>query len=93
MNVRALRRQGVPSRSIHVLDTPIVNTADELDMLSAALQSKGGQRIIVGTNRAHARRVHLLSNKYYSSRGELIVHAVSHDDYQPDQWWKNHRQR
>jgi hypothetical protein len=39
LNVRVLRREGVPTKAIHVLDTSIVNTADELDVLSTALQS------------------------------------------------------
>ncbi len=88
LNVRVLRREGVPAKAIHVLDSPIVNTADELDVLSTALRARGGQRIIVVTNKAHTRRVHLLWDKYFSSRGQLIVHAVSDDDYQPDHWWR-----
>jgi hypothetical protein len=88
LNVRVLRREGVPAKAIHVMDTPINNTAEELEVLSTALQSRGGQRMIVVTNKAHTRRVHLLWNKYFATRGQLIVHAVSDDDYQADRWWR-----
>jgi uncharacterized SAM-binding protein YcdF (DUF218 family) len=56
-NVWVLWEQGVPAKAIHVLDAPIVNTAEELDVISAALKAAGGQRVIVVTNKAHTRRV------------------------------------
>lgn len=87
-NIRVLRRQGVPAKAIRVLDSSIVNTADELDVISAALQSKPAQKIIIVTNKAHTRRVRLLWAKYYSARGTAIVHAVSDDQFEPGQWWR-----
>ena len=88
-NVRVLRRQGVPAKAIRILDAPIVNTAEELDVISANLKSKGGQRVIVVTNKAHTRRVHILWDEYFASRGQLIVHAVSDDAFAGDHWWRN----
>jgi len=88
VNARVLRRVGIPAKAIHVLETPIVNTDQELDVISAALQSRGGQKVIIVTNKAHTRRVHLLWDKFYASRGQLIVHAVSDDPFQPSRWWK-----
>jgi uncharacterized SAM-binding protein YcdF (DUF218 family) len=88
VNARVLRRVGVPAKAIRVLDTPIVNTDQELAVISAALQNRGGQKIIIVTNKSHTRRVHLLWEKYYSSRGQLVVHAVSADPFQPEHWWK-----
>ena len=88
-NFRVLRRQGVPAKAIRVLDTPIVNTAEELDVISAALKSKGGTKVILVTNRAHTRRVHILWTKYFGSRGDAIVHAVSDDEFEAAHWWKN----
>jgi len=87
-NIRVLRSQGVPSKAIRVLDTPIVNTADELDAISAALKSSGGQKVIVVTNKAHTRRVHILWTKYFASRGDVFVHGVSDDDFAADRWWR-----
>jgi len=87
VNSRVLRRVGVPARAIHILDNSIVNTDDELDVISAVLKSRGGHRVIIVTNKAHTRRVHLLWSKYYSSRGEAMVHAVSDDSFRPGRWW------
>ena len=87
VNARVLRRVGVPAKAIHVLDTPVVNTDDELQVISANLQSRQGHRVIIVTNKAHTRRVHLLWEKYYSSRGGVMVHAVSDDSFQPNRWW------
>lgn len=90
VNVRVLRRVGVPAKAIRVLDTPIVNTDEELDVISAALQNRGGrQKVIIVTNKTHTRRVRLLWDRYYSSRGgQLIVHAVSDDPFEPERWWQ-----
>ena len=88
VNSRVLRRVGIPAKAIHVLETPVVNTDQELDVISAALQSRGGQKVIIVTNKAHTRRVHLLWDKYYGSRGQIIVHAVSDDPFQPGRWWR-----
>src|SRR5215475_6939832 len=40
-DTRVLRRAGVPAKAIHVLDRPITNTDEELDVISAALKAKG----------------------------------------------------
>lgn len=88
VNIRVLRGQGVPAKAIHVLETSIVNTSDELDVISATLKAKGGQRVIVVTNKAHTRRVHILWSKYFGSRGEVIAHGVSDDEFEPAHWWK-----
>jgi uncharacterized SAM-binding protein YcdF (DUF218 family) len=88
VNARVLRGQGVPAKAIHVLETSIVNTSDELDTISATLKAKGGQKVIVVTNKAHTRRVHILWNKYFGSRGEVITHAVSDDEFEPAHWWR-----
>jgi uncharacterized SAM-binding protein YcdF (DUF218 family) len=87
-NIRVLRRRGVPAKAIHVLDSPIENTDEELDAISTALKSKGGQKVIIVTNKAHTRRVHLLWTKYFAPRGTAIVHGVSDDAFEAGQWWR-----
>ena len=57
VNARVLRRVGVPAKAIRVLDTPVVNTDEELDVISSGIQKRGGQKVIVVTNRFHTRRV------------------------------------
>lgn len=86
-NYQVLRRQGIPTRAIHVLDAPIINTADELDVISSALHQKSGGSVIVVTNKAHTRRVHELWDRFDSTRGKIIVHGIANDDFQPSAWW------
>jgi len=88
-NIRALRRTGVPAKAIHVLETPITNTDEELDVISAALKAKGAQNVIIVTNKAHTRRVHILWTKYFSSRGQAFVHGIPDDDFVAARWWKD----
>jgi len=86
-NCQVLRRQGVPAKAIRVLDAPIINTADELDVISSTLQQKSDGSVIVVTNKAHTRRVHELWNRFDSARGRIIVHGIANDDFQPSAWW------
>ena len=86
-NYQVLRRQGVPARAIHVLDSPIINTQDELEVIGTTLRQKNIAAVIVVTNKAHTRRVHELWNRLDSSSGRIIVHAISNDDFQPSAWW------
>jgi uncharacterized SAM-binding protein YcdF (DUF218 family) len=86
-NYRVLRRQGVPAKAIHVLDAPIIDTSDELDVIGSTLQQKNNASVIVVTNKAHTRRVHELWDRFDSGRGKAIVHGISNDDFQPSAWW------
>jgi uncharacterized SAM-binding protein YcdF (DUF218 family) len=88
-NIRVLRRAGVPAKAIRVLETPIVNTDEELDEISAALQAKGGGKVIIVTNKSHTRRVHILWTKFFGSRGVAVIHALPDDDYAGDRWWRD----
>jgi uncharacterized SAM-binding protein YcdF (DUF218 family) len=88
-NTRVLRRAGVPAKAIRVLETPIVNTGEELNAISAALKAKGGERVIIVTNKAHTRRVHILWAKYFGMRGQALVHGLPDDEYIADRWWKD----
>jgi uncharacterized SAM-binding protein YcdF (DUF218 family) len=87
-NYQVLRKQGVPAKSIHILETSILNTADELDVISAALQDTGSQSVIVVTDKPHTRRVHTLWKEFDADRGNAIVRGVSDGSYNPSRWWK-----
>lgn len=87
-NVQVLLGQGVPAEAIRVLDTPIVNTADELNAIASELKRTGDDTVIVVTSKAHTRRVHSLWKKYHSGDGKIIVHAVTGDAFDPSRWWK-----
>lgn len=86
-NYQVLRRQGVPAKAIHILDSPIINTQDELEVIGSALRQKNNGSVIVVTNKAHTRRVHELWDRLSSPRGKIIVHAIANDDFDPSAWW------
>ena len=86
-NYQVLRRRGVPAKAIHILDSQIINTLDELEVIGSALQQKNNASVIVVTNKAHTRRVHELWNRFDSARGKIIVHGIADDDFDPSAWW------
>jgi uncharacterized SAM-binding protein YcdF (DUF218 family) len=87
-NYQVLRKQGIPAKAIHILESSILNTADELDVISATLQDTGSQSVIVVTDKPHPRRVYTLWKEFDAGRGNAIVHGVS-NDYNPSRWWKS----
>lgn len=93
LNTEFLRILGVPNRAIHVLETPIVNTADELNAIDSGLKETGLSSVIIVTNKAHTRRVYSLWDKYHFGEGEVLVHAVSDDPFAPSRWWMSRSSR
>jgi len=87
-NLELLRTFGVPEESIHVLERPVVNTADELNAIASGLKETGGKSVIVVTDKAHTRRVFSLWDKYHYGDGEVLVHAVPFDQFVPWRWWR-----
>jgi uncharacterized SAM-binding protein YcdF (DUF218 family) len=67
-NYQVLRKQAIPAKAIHILESSILNTADGLDVISAALQDTGSQSVIVVTDKPHTRRVHPLEGIRRGSR-------------------------
>src|SRR5271166_1929100 len=51
-----LLHEGVPESAIHVLDPPIVNTADEMATIAQALSLANPRRVILVTSKVHTRR-------------------------------------
>jgi DUF218 domain len=88
-NFQLLRFLGVPKNAIHVLDTPIVNTADELNAIDTGIKETGESSVIIVTNKAHTRRVHSLWDKYHFGDADVVVHGVPDDAFSPSRWWKN----
>ena len=88
-NLLLLRREGVPAKAIHILDGLVVNTVDELDVISSTMQKQKDAVVILVTDKPHTRRVHELWARYEVSRGKAVVHAVTDDDFDPDAWWKS----
>jgi len=87
-NTRVLIHEGVPPESIHVLDTPIVNTVDEIKLISAALDREKDRSVILVTTKVHTRRVRLLWRKLASKQTRAIARAASDDPFDPRHWWR-----
>jgi len=86
-----LIHEGVPAEAIHVLEPPIVNTADEIKVAASALARAKGEAVILVTTKAHTRRVRLLWRRLASGQGQAIVRAASGDPFDPGHWWHNTR--
>ena len=86
-----LIRRGVPPGAIHIIDPPIVNTADEIRTASAELSRLHGSALILVTSKAHTRRAGLLWRRLASGSGRVIVRAAEEDTFDPVHWWRNTR--
>ena len=84
-----LINEGVPESAIHVLDPPIVNTADEMAAIGQALSRANPRRVILVTSKVHTRRTCTLWKQLSVANGEAIVHGVSDDPFDADHWWRN----
>src|ERR1700682_2738734 len=83
-NSRILMHEGVPSNAIRVLEPSIDNTADEVKAIATELERGRGAWVIIGTTKAHTRRVRTLWNKLAGGRGRAIVRAAPTDSFVPD---------
>src|SRR6266853_964222 len=74
---------------IRLLTPRILNTADELRAVAAALDQQPGTTAIVVTAKAHTRRVRVLWKKISQGHhGSLLVRASSEDSFDPAHWWR-----
>lgn len=88
-STRVLIHEGVPATAIHVLEPPIVNTADEVRVISKALEPEKDRSVILVTTKAHTRRVGLLWRKLAPEECRAIVRATTEDPFDPHHWWRN----
>jgi len=89
VNARVLEREGVPSSAIHVLQPPILNTADELKTIAVAMTPGEAEPVMIVTSKAHTRRVHALWKLLESGHGRIVVRAASEDSFKPAHWWRS----
>jgi uncharacterized SAM-binding protein YcdF (DUF218 family) len=87
-NARVLIHEGVPAEAIHVLEPRIVNTADEIKAVAAALGRESNRTVIFVTTKAHTRRVRLLWRRLVPGQGRAVVRAASGDSFDPRHWWR-----
>ena len=88
-NAKILAHEGVAASAIHVLEPEIVNTADEMQAIAAALAVEKGSRVIIVTSKAHTRRVHALWKRFAKPGQTAIVRASPYDPYDPAHWWRS----
>lgn len=86
---QVLMHEGVPESAIQVLDPPIVNTADEMKTIGAALAKEKERTVILVTSKVHTRRVRALWKRLAASDGAAIVRGVSDDKFDATHWWRN----
>jgi uncharacterized SAM-binding protein YcdF (DUF218 family) len=82
-----LVRLGVPASAIRILDPPILNTMQEVDLLARELRTVGGSRAILVTSKAHTRRVRATWWARVGSTPVAIVRYAQADPYEPEKWW------
>jgi len=87
-NKLVLMHKGVPPEAIHVLEPPIVNTADEIKVIVPALAQGKDSTVILVTTKAHTRRVRLLWRRLAPGQCRAIVRAASGDSFDPRHWWR-----
>jgi uncharacterized SAM-binding protein YcdF (DUF218 family) len=88
-NARVLIHEGVPPEAIHVLEPPIVNTADEIKAAAGTLTRGKDDIVIFVTTKAHTRRVGLLWRRLAPGQGRAIVRAAGGDPFDPRHWWRS----
>jgi uncharacterized SAM-binding protein YcdF (DUF218 family) len=86
-NTRVLVHEGVPVQAIHIMKTPIVNTADEMTVFAKQLQAENGRSIILVTSKVHTRRTRTLWRKLAGANSPAIVRAATDDPFVPARWW------
>src|SRR5579859_208172 len=86
-NSRVLMHEGVPADAIRVLQPSILNTADEIAAVSAALEEEPDSRVIIVTSKVHTRRVRILWHRIATGREQALIRAASDDPFEPGRWW------
>lgn len=90
-NLKILVHEGVPPSAIHVLDPPILDTADEVVAINAALNAAPTHTVIIVTTKPHSRRVRTLWRQLTHGESRAIVRAASQDSFDPQHWWRTTR--
>ncbi|MGB2621992.1 MAG: YdcF family protein [Candidatus Acidiferrum sp.] len=86
---QVLAHEGVPPDAIRVLEPPIVNTADEIADISAAMAQEKDTTVIIVTSKPHTRRVRILWRRLTAGPERAIIRAASDDPFEPARWWRS----
>jgi uncharacterized SAM-binding protein YcdF (DUF218 family) len=88
-NQSVLLHLRVPVEKTRVLEPEIVNTQDEITVISQAARDAGIHRVIIVTSKAHTRRVHAIWKKMVGTDPALIVRFAPEDSFDPQHWWRH----
>jgi uncharacterized SAM-binding protein YcdF (DUF218 family) len=88
-NQSVLLHLHVPIEVTRVLDPEIINTQDEVRVISEAAREAGIHRVIIVTSKAHTRRVHAIWKKMVGADPALIVRYAPDDPFDPRHWWRH----
>jgi uncharacterized SAM-binding protein YcdF (DUF218 family) len=85
----ALIQLGVPAAAIVAPGGSMDNTAQEADLLRAAIAAHGWRRVIVVTSKYHTRRAGFAFRRGTAGTGAAIVMRSSrYDSSDPANWWR-----
>jgi uncharacterized SAM-binding protein YcdF (DUF218 family) len=87
-DTQVLVHEGVPAVAIRLLQPAIINTADEIAVISAQLSGEKGGSVIIVTSKAHTRRVRVLWHRFAAPHEQAVVRAASDDPFDPKHWWR-----
>jgi uncharacterized SAM-binding protein YcdF (DUF218 family) len=86
-----LTRLGVPASAIAVLEDPVTNTQDEVQVIAEALHRRGKENVVLVTSPPHTRRVRRLWKDLVGSSPRAIIRSAARDPYDARHWWRNTR--
>jgi DUF218 domain len=88
-NKRVLVHEGVPADAIYIIEKPINNTADEMQVVASELAHYDSSTVIIVTTKAHTRRVRSLWQRFARPGDHAIVRYASGDPFDPAHWWRS----
>jgi uncharacterized SAM-binding protein YcdF (DUF218 family) len=88
-NQSVLLHLHVPIEATRVLEPAIINTQDEVRVISDQARAAGFHTVIIVTSKAHTRRVHAIWKKMVGSDPTLIVRYAQEDTFDPQHWWRH----
>jgi uncharacterized SAM-binding protein YcdF (DUF218 family) len=84
-----LLHDGVPESAIRILETPVLDTEEEVGVISKRAIQYSKSRVIIVTSPPHTRRVRRLWMVLVDEHPQAIVRSSPDDPYDPGRWWHN----
>ena len=88
-NREVLERMDVPTGAIRVLEDPVDNTAQEVEVIARELRRTGGDRVILVTSKPHTRRVRATWRALVGDAPRAMVRYTRGEPYHARGWWRH----